>query len=88
MFKIVFKTLLFTKEKQHYKQNLLYYRILYVILKWAPHFKYYLSDERPFSQKRGTLIWGRFSLNISRQNGGRGAGVGVANSMEALIQYL
>ena len=72
MFKIVFKTLLFTKEKQHYKQNLLYYRILYVILKWAPHFKYYLSDERHFS----------------RQNGGRGAGVGVANSMEALIQYL
>ena len=44
----------------------------------AATFKYYFSNERPFWEKRGALIRGRRSLNISRQNGN-------ANSREALF---
>ena len=40
-------------------------------------FKYYFSKEHLFWEKRGALIRGRRSLNISRQKGG-------ANSREAL----
>ena len=41
-------------------------------------FKFYLSNERPFSEKRGALIRGRGSLNISHKKWGWGA-----NSSEA-----
>ena len=42
-------------------------------------FKYYLSNERPFSEKTKGFIRGRRSLNISRQKGD-------ANLMDPLFQ--
>ena len=41
-------------------------------------FKYYLLNERSFSEKREVLIRGKHSLNISRQKEG-------ANSREVLF---
>ena len=42
-------------------------------------FKYYISNERSFWEKRGALIRGRGSLNISREKGD-------ANSRETLFR--
>ena len=55
-------------------------------------FKYYFSNEGPFLEKRGVLIPGRRSSNISRQKeeggggGGEGGGRGGASSREALFR--
>ena len=67
MFKIVCKIPLFTKEKQHYKLNKLYYRIFLCTSQMSAPFRYYFSKERLFCEKRGALIRGRCSLNISCQ---------------------
>ena len=49
-------------------------------------FKCYLSNERPFSEKREALIRGTRSLKFSRQKGGARGGGGGANSRERLFR--
>ena len=51
MFKIVCKTPLFTKEKQHYKLNQLYYRTFLCIYHMSTPFKYYFSKSTSFERK-------------------------------------
>ena len=65
-FKIVCKTPLFTKEKEHYNLNQLYYRIFLCTSQMSAPFKYYFSKECLFWEKRGALIRGRSSFKHRR----------------------
>ena len=48
-------------------------------------FKFYFSNERPFGEKKGTLIRGRRSLNISCQKRGATFKAGALSSIGALL---
>ena len=48
-------------------------------------FKFYFSNERPLGEKKGTLIRGRRSLNISCQKRGSTSKAGALSSIGALL---